>query len=733
MLDPTLPWLAVGYRKFNKNNFYRRRYEKEDYSAGFDDSTAEDGLRVSTPVTHQRQRIQSATLHRHYDTMHSRASERPKSAQQLRYYRDNRPHTPTEQTTVSRISPRRRVKSAGHPTRRNIVVDLKKSYTLVERFYHEEKLKHVNEHEAQTVDQCHYCPVECRPPSSSTNRPTSSTGLVAARLPTHFDRFIYWTRPRTAPGTRKEFLQLPKHNNVRRGRVPHYTNFVKRIELGIRDRTPSPPRSRHAERPKSASVMSAVSGGSFRVEQVSQPSEEDLDWQEMEIRDEGVVEDDYAQEIVEEPIHIPTPTPQPTEPEEVEPPEEIGQAWLEPHAPTPTPVASEGPASPPPEREPTPPPLVIPTQIDIPAREPTPPPKEPSPPPSPKIKKEVRIQEDIQTIPTKPKVPKEKKEKKIGPIKRVSAKKEIPEPPTPKPPPPPPPKEIIEETKPVEVKEQKPVEKPDVVIPALPEIKEKEEPEPEEPKEKESTTPDVQEPEPESIPEPQEERKKLSEPPRGKAQDLFALDPQELLDMEMRMRRRGPDSHISDSESLLTDMPNLNDTLDKKPKMQPWLQGRLAFSKQTSRFEIPMDVRVLERMTPVEYLTRYCIISTRRLAFYRRHFNRVDRDNDLKINRKEVETGMKAVHVDSISVEQIDKMVEMLEIDEQTYKFNFKIFAALCALSERLLYPKFVTEDTVHLAEHQKEKVEDADFEALDWKLDGCQVNPPVKRILYML
>lgn len=32
----------------------------------------------------------------------------------------------------------------------------------------------------------------------------------------------------------------------------------------------------------------------------------------------------------------------------------------------------------------------------------------------------------------------------------------------------------------------------------------------------------------------------------------------------------------------------------KREGMKPWLQGRLALSKQTSRFELPMDVRLLE-------------------------------------------------------------------------------------------------------------------------------------------
>lgn len=32
----------------------------------------------------------------------------------------------------------------------------------------------------------------------------------------------------------------------------------------------------------------------------------------------------------------------------------------------------------------------------------------------------------------------------------------------------------------------------------------------------------------------------------------------------------------------------------RKEGMKPWLQGRLALSKQTSRFELPMDVKLLE-------------------------------------------------------------------------------------------------------------------------------------------
>ena len=55
-----------------------------------------------------------------------------------------------------------------------------------------------------------------------------------------------------------------------------------------------------------------------------------------------------------------------------------------------------------------------------------------------------------------------------------------------------------------------------------------------------------------------------------------------------------------------------------KEGMKPWLKGRLALSQHNSRFEIPMDVKLLETMTPMEYLTNYSVISKRRKALYKR-------------------------------------------------------------------------------------------------------------------
>ena len=52
--------------------------------------------------------------------------------------------------------------------------------------------------------------------------------------------------------------------------------------------------------------------------------------------------------------------------------------------------------------------------------------------------------------------------------------------------------------------------------------------------------------------------------------------------------------------------------------MKPWLQGRLALSKQTSRFELPMDVRLLEGMA-VYLLTNILLKVSYFLATLRKH------------------------------------------------------------------------------------------------------------------
>ncbi|XP_022103851.1 translation initiation factor IF-2-like isoform X2 [Acanthaster planci] len=557
-----------------------------------------------------------------------------------------------------------------------------------------------------------------------------------------------YTKPKS---TKKEFLQLPRHNNIRRGTVPHYTNFVKRVELGLRDRTPSPPPRRR--------IAFEDESGKRHSPSLESSSSADEEEGELVLSEEEDDEDEIEEDVS---IRIPTPIEPPPDDGPEEPPSEEGrEAWTQPKAPTPSPALSgrnspeldvpetspvDEPEEPPPPREqsppprdptpplrePTPPPSEStppPREPTPPPREPTPPPREPTPPPEPKPKKEVRIQETPVPPPAKPKTVPQTPEKKT---KSCLAKKpEVPKDvqPQPKPPTPEPAPKVVEEVAtqmedkrteiPPLATEEESTEDAQTVQDAAQE--EPGEPEPEQTGDLEKLAPETED---------KLEKKKLGPPPKYKV-DLFGVDSQamkDLLDMEMRMRRKGPGSHVSDTESAPPDIPE-----HLLRRRQPWQQGRLALSRRACRFELPMDVHLLENMSPTEYLQKYCIVSKRRQAMYRRAFSKVDRSNSMKINKKEFNIAVLEALVDTVNTDQIQDALQLLEADNFT-QFGPKLFCAICSLLERLHYSDYVTEDTIDQESLvAKERVEDADFLALDWKLDGCVINPSLKRLLYML
>ena len=211
MLDPSLPWLAVGYRNFKQEDFCQRQIRDEMSKYRIDTTDVSSALCSSMPQGRQRRRVKSATASRFTscscENLGRPAPARPKSA---------RPHG-QRATFVDRYVERspatsrpRRPRSAFLPHHQPSPAQ-NRSVSAVERQHHLEKTIKLFVDERDS--KCAFCPVECRPKSSSTNRPTSSTGLVAAHVPTHYDRYIFWTRPRTAPATVRVspvgFLEFP--------------------------------------------------------------------------------------------------------------------------------------------------------------------------------------------------------------------------------------------------------------------------------------------------------------------------------------------------------------------------------------------------------------------------------------------------------------------------------------------------------------------------------------------
>ncbi|XP_071504894.1 uncharacterized protein [Diadema antillarum] len=758
MLDPSLPWLASGYRNLRREDFLRPHSAMDSTQHRYLETGSRDlELRPSTPASRQGRRVKSATHVRVHSSAVKHRFSRPRSARATSSHRNERVgcynYSPEDTARLSALMNRRPKSATSVLLKHRPSSAQNKSVTQVERLHHQEQVirRYMEDTGEEVQHSCPFCPVECRPASSSSHRPTSSTGLLAAHLPSHHDRKSNWTRPKTAPTTRRELSQLPRHNNIRRGHIAYYTNFVSQLPLHARECTPSPPipRRRRAfqEDPAPPPVVKFEDADAGEEEE-----EEEVEVDDNPVEDElDFGEDDEAESV--EPTPIPTPSPVVKTTPTPEPPVETREAWSPTSvAPTPTPVESrrnsveepvppvvpQKPPSPLPPKSPVPPkspsPRPSPPASPPPRKSPSPPPKPETPPPPqppsrpkecvhkpkvpipplPKIKKEVRIQEPPKE---EPKVP-EKKEKKP-----IETEKKPPE----EPPKPAPLKPALKKTP----------SQPEVVV--APPLKPEPVPEPEpQPQEEPKDEPEPQPPKEEEKEEPQvEEKKKLGPPPKVKV-DVFSMDPQtmrELLDIQMKLKRRGRGS-LSDDEDDETppaSLASLVEPTNRMLKQSEWLRGRIALSRRAARFELPMDVGELAEMTPVEYLSKYCIISHRRRALYKKAFSRADKDNDGKINRKELETAVLDALVDTIQADKVNLVLKFLGAERHPV-YTSRFFAAFCALLERLYYKEFAKEDSSERKEEkEKEILEEADFTGLDWKLQGQYVNPDLKELLYKL
>ncbi|XP_075255760.1 uncharacterized protein LOC142348335 [Convolutriloba macropyga] len=64
----------------------------------------------------------------------------------------------------------------------------------------------------------------------------------------------------------------------------------------------------------------------------------------------------------------------------------------------------------------------------------------------------------------------------------------------------------------------------------------------------------------------------------------------------------------------------------------------------------------------------------------------------------------------------------------------FSLFSPMCALSERLMHHKYSTgEASLDPNYSQKDKLEEADFSSLAWKLHGLTISPQLSLLLYVI
>ena len=95
-------------------------------------------------------------------------------------------------------------------------------------------------------------------------------------------------------------------------------------------------------------------------------------------------------------------------------------------------------------------------------------------------------------------------------------------------------------------------------------------------------------------------------------------------------------------------------------------------------------MRSLNGISALDYLAKYCILTEEQLRKYRKVFESVDLDRDGFVNHNELEFGIRTVNTNMVSGKEIMYVSVVLEIRREP-KIDFRMFAVICALSERVV------------------------------------------------
>lgn len=145
-----------------------------------------------------------------------------------------------------------------------------------------------------------------------------------------------------------------------------------------------------------------------------------------------------------------------------------------------------------------------------------------------------------------------------------------------------------------------------------------------------------------------------------------------------------------------------------------------------------MDMLVLQQLSPLQYVSQFCRVNSRRKTLYRHYFIKIDRDRDGVINKRELQSALRDLYAQSINVAQVNAILELLDIEKSMRAFDLDVFTAVAAFSERYLYYCY----SLAMQHDQTERrmvLEETDFCALRWKLEGCKINDKLRNVLAML
>lgn len=140
-------------------------------------------------------------------------------------------------------------------------------------------------------------------------------------------------------------------------------------------------------------------------------------------------------------------------------------------------------------------------------------------------------------------------------------------------------------------------------------------------------------------------------------------------------------------------------------------------------------MKLLEALTPLDYLARYCRLSSRRQYQFKRIFSKY-RNRNYQVDSSDLYASLRDLHKENLTRATYDELCQLTDIDQQSCQFPFETFVGVLALAERLLCNAFLLRSDYDMALLTKDPIERCDFDSLKRKLDGLKVSEKMKRLL---
>ncbi|XP_059139226.1 uncharacterized protein LOC131927537 [Physella acuta] len=172
----------------------------------------------------------------------------------------------------------------------------------------------------------------------------------------------------------------------------------------------------------------------------------------------------------------------------------------------------------------------------------------------------------------------------------------------------------------------------------------------------------------------------------------------------------------------------------KGDALPPWVISRLETACRSFRYELPFNKKLLEEMTPLQFLSTQTRLSRDQRRRYSELFKKYKNKLTDLVEFKNLFPALNVLFGSYLSVQNFDTLVICLFINEET-KVDENVFIGLCAFADRLFWTAYLDceEDTFTVWEKNRTALEFADFENLRRKLVGLHLTKEMKALLYSL